>query len=217
MCPGDFVSARALNRQYRANYFDSAGQRIQSSRTRPAGPFPFAEGAWLFDDELRSNYGHEIYELRLVDPGCLVPSETMVFTNQEGRARDAERYAAWLSEGRLAPPVMVVEALNGEWRITDGHRRWRAAQLAERKVRAWFGPLVPTRQFSAIDGAPIRAGLTYELAVISALERGRTVPDGVAAYVAHQVQECAGLAVRWARLQQDATTWSDEKEGRIHV
>ena len=82
------------------------------------------------------------------------------------------------------PPIRVVEGLNGDLRICDGHRRWRAAQLAGVMVPAWVSPLF----FSRINGKPLVAsGLTYELALLSAFADGLPAPADQVACILREV------------------------------
>ncbi len=172
MRPGDFVLERAHHQAYAARYFDAAGHKVASSRMMPA-VMVYPESCWLYNDVCPGIYGHEIEQYRWLDPAQLSPQESAVFTNEEGRADDAERYAGWLRQGLVPPPIGVVEAHNGEWRITNGHRRWRAAQLAGMKVPAWFGP----RQLGR-DGLCLITGLTYEVALFNACLAGLAPPAG---------------------------------------
>jgi hypothetical protein len=172
MRPADFVQWSENQRLYLANYFDAAGKRTASSRLKPADMPPLPEGTWMYEDQWPGIYGHDLEQLRFLDPADLKPQETGVLANEEGRGWDADRYCQWRREGKLPPPIRVVEGLNGDLRICDGHRRWRAAQLAGLPVPAWVSPLCRSR----IDGKPLVAtGLTYELALLAAYADGLPV------------------------------------------
>ena len=184
MRPADFVQWSEHHRLYLANYFSADRKRIASSRLKPADMPLLAEGAWMLEDEWPGIYGHELEQLRFLDPAQLHPQESGVITNEEGRGWDADRYANWRREGKLPPPIRVVEGLNGDLRICDGHRRWRAAQLAGVMVPAWVSPLF----FSRINGKPLVAsGLTYELALLSAFADGLPAPADQVACILREV------------------------------
>jgi hypothetical protein len=182
MRPGDFVPESAHHQAYTAHYFDAAGHKVASSRMTPA-VMVYPEGCWLYNDTCPGIYGHELEQYRWLDPARISPQESAVFTNEEGRADDAERYASWLRQGLVPPPIGVVEAHNGDWRITNGHRRWRAAQLAGMKVPAWFGP----RQLGR-DGRYLITGLTYEVALLNACLASLEPPAGELDRVVREVQ-----------------------------
>lgn len=132
------------------------------SRTKPVEDHGTPLGAWRIDDQLKGIYGHQIEQLRELDPHRLVFSEDMAMTNDEGRGDDAERYRDWRKEGRRPPPISVIETENGDLRITDGHRRARAAQLAGLPIEAWVSPAVPTGKIDS-NGNEIKTGLTWEM------------------------------------------------------
>jgi hypothetical protein len=117
-------------------------------------------------------YGHEIYELVELSPRELTPMEfewgdPKDALRFQGKWRDVLRYADWMDEeGWQAPPISVVEAESGELRVTDGHRRLAAADLAGVPVLVWVSWTVdhPEGRRDASTGRVMGVGLTYELA-----------------------------------------------------
>lgn len=157
-----FVSLKDIDRVYRSNYFDDQGGKVASSRTTPAArQLPVPLGTWVIED-WKGIHGHEIGQLRLVDPGRLRASED---TGPEKR-EDVQRYAEWLRQGLVPPPINVVETDAGGYAVTDGHRRWLAAKLAHVNVPAIVWPLADHPEGLKYGGEDrvLRVGLTYELA-----------------------------------------------------
>ncbi len=174
----EFLRASVYEQQIVDVYFDANGNRrtitvqgqVQevSSRTMPVLGLRLKEGQWLVEDRFRGAYGHEIAQLRRLDPALLTLTEEDYTTgpNWEGRGDDARRYARWMSQGLTPPPITVVEGPAGELRVTDGHRRVAASKLAERPLYAWIWPAMdhPQGKEDAGTGLPIRVGLTFEAA-----------------------------------------------------
>lgn len=161
MAEKDFVTAAAERAAQRAPYFDSAGQRIASSRETPTEGYPFKVGQWRIS-EARGSYGRDVDELVELDPAQLSISEDdFTKVNYEGRGDDAERYAEWMRSGKRPPPIEVVQTDGGELKVTDGHRRLAAAKKAGQPVLAWVSWRMPTGKIGS-DGKPIYTGLTYE-------------------------------------------------------
>jgi hypothetical protein len=170
----DMHQAADLDKQYEANYLDANGEKIASSRTTPAKPDNLPLGSWRIDS-WKGLYGKEISQLRELDPDDLIPSED---TDRPKHA-DVERYAEWAKEGKVAPPIEVLELPDGKLKVANGHRRWLAAKAAGTKVRAWVSPngIVPGKFDS--EGKPMTTGLTHELAVHHAIKSGATIPQPV--------------------------------------
>ena len=141
------------------------------SRENPTPPMGLRLGMWR-RDSMGLSHGHEMSQLRLVDPRTLSLSENMVENNEEGRGWDADRYAKWFKEGKAPPPIEVVETDSGKLQVVNGHRRTAAAKQNGQPVLAWVSPAmdIPERR---PDGARyhydgdttkpiIKTGLTYE-------------------------------------------------------
>ena len=185
------------NQEYRqalmANYQDG-----NTGRTKPAVLPDYPIGTWRLDD-LKLNYGILVDELQLLDPCQLHPSEDPF----QGRGDDVYRYAEWMEQGLIPPPIECVEVeskLEGceqtylsvlkqcRYRneridfftadrlyrenytriikITNGHRRWAAAKLLNKPIRAWVSWSVPTGNYEYHSRRPNLTGLTRELAGI---------------------------------------------------
>ena len=156
----EFVPVREEQWAHRQTYFDDDGERlVESSRTTPQRDFGIPLGAWLLDDFVGIR-GREIFQLRLLDPNILISSED----TEPAKLQDIERYTAWLREGRVAPPITVMETIPTDpnaptrLKITDGHRRWQAAMRAEVPILAWVAPVVTVKE----RGESWRTGLKLE-------------------------------------------------------
>lgn len=118
----------------RANYFDDDGDQKASSRTTRADVPQPPVGIWAIDE-----YG-EIAQLRELNPEALEYSENDVEQNAEGKGDDMRRYREWMAAGHRPPPITIVETPEGAMKVSDGHRRARAAQSLGIPVRAWVFP-----------------------------------------------------------------------------
>jgi hypothetical protein len=148
----EFVRDAVYEAALRETYFDGTARRVESSRTTPQRPLEIPLGAWMLDD-FRGIHGREISQLRLLDPKTLLLSED----TGGGKLADVERYALWMTEGRAAPPIVVVETWERNLKVVNGHRRTLAAKATGRPVLAWVGPL-------AVIKGGVRTGLTLEIA-----------------------------------------------------
>jgi hypothetical protein len=169
---------REYRKAERAPYFDEAGEKIASSRMtpRPADKTPL--GTWKVDS-LNLNYGRHVEQLRELDPKGLVRKEEPGVNVERSRADDAERYAEWAKEGNPLPPITVLEGEDGRYIVSDGHRRHAAALKLGVPIRAWVSPMAELPGKFDSEGRPLKAGLTQELAVWHALNRGEKVPPDV--------------------------------------
>lgn len=134
----------------RSAYVDQTGAIVRSSRFEPSSTPVWPTGTWMVDDD------GEIFILRSVRLSELEPSEfDWRHFREPGhwpRIRDAERYAEWMEQGLVPPPIRVVETWRGNLRVVDGHRRLAAhALLSRKRIRAWVSPLGPSKS----------AGLTW--------------------------------------------------------
>ena len=151
-------------------YYDENGNQVVSSRLQPAelSSLRLQEGTWMVDDQFKGIHGHEIAQLRWLDPYKLELQEPDYTKepNYEGRGDDARRYAGWMKEGKIPPPIMVLETEAGTLRVTDGHRRTAAAKWAEQKVLAWVYPIAehPGGLTEGATGRVQQTGFTYEMA-----------------------------------------------------
>jgi hypothetical protein len=142
-------------------YFSANGEQIASSRQTPVLDYPYRPGTWRIDDHF-GTYGREAERLEMLDPHSLELSEEDYTTrNDEGRGDDAARYAEWIKEGKMPPPIDVVETEEGRLRVSEGHRRVAAAKLAGVKIPAWVSYAMHTGRVGSND-KPIMVGLTYE-------------------------------------------------------
>lgn len=149
----EFVPERAYEDALRDTYFTPDGaRRVESSRTTPQRAIQIPLGAWMLED-FQGIHGQEINQLRVLDPSTLLVSED---TGPDKRD-DVERYAEWIRQGLVPPPISVVETWEGNFKITNGHRRALAAKKAGALLHAWVSPTVTLPSGS-------RAGLTLELA-----------------------------------------------------
>lgn len=171
------------NAEERAQYFSGAGDKVASSRETPARIALPPEGTWRIDDQMRGLHGREIEVLCFLDPAELLLKEDLVEKNIEARGDDAKRYAEWMKEGLVPPPIRAVQLADGTGRISvsDGHRRVAAAKLAKCKVPAWVSPVMPHPQ-GWTDTTPNNygnvqlVGMTYE----GMTGREYVAPQGVA-------------------------------------
>ena len=113
------------------------------ARQVPVPDYEARVGQWYIDPST-SDYGSSIDQLLLLNPATLEPGEHMVWHNEEGRGADSDRYAEWLREGRLPPPINVLETEGGKLRVGDGHRRFAAALKEGRPVLALVSPMGPS-------------------------------------------------------------------------
>ena len=203
---------------YRSAY---SGQYVQgesilaSSKTVPSTVFerlPLRPGQWVIDDAYGGIYGHEIEQVRLLDPDTLRPTEHMVEGNEQGRGWDADRYAAWLREGRNAPPIRVVEHIDGGHVVTDGHRRLAAAKQAGFPVLAIVSPLMDTGTFDS-GGRMMQTGMTYEGALLDAFRRGDAVD--LEQVVAVRAEVMDGQYPNLKRKFPDLFTGPDVSDGSL--
>lgn len=161
---------RSTHQEWISRAYFQHGRKVASSRERRADYPDLSPGTWMID-EVPLAYGHEILELVELSPRDLTPMEfdwhdPPDALRHAGKWRDALRYAEWLDEGWRAPPISVVEAESGELRVTDGHRRLAAADMAGVPVLAWVSWLVdhPKGLRDAGSGRVMGVGLAYELA-----------------------------------------------------
>jgi hypothetical protein len=92
----------------------------------------------------------------------------------EGRLKDAHRYADWIKAGHEPPPISVVQNDRGELRVTEGHRRLYASHLAGKPVKAWTSWAADHPDGRTDwEGKPIKVGLSHRIVTKSGL------PDGV--------------------------------------
>lgn len=155
----EFVDERAYAKAECSTYFLSdGGRRVDSSRTTPQRPTLIPLGAWMLDS-LEGYRGHEVSQLRVLDPNDLLVSED---TGPEKRGEVA-LYREWLCAGMEAPPIIVVETFDRRLKVVDGHRRLAAARAEGAPVLAWVSPL-------AILSDGTRTGLTREMLADESVE-----------------------------------------------
>jgi hypothetical protein len=170
LVPEDLLTYSAFNQAWRRSYFDANGEKIADSRLAPTTTLNLRVGQWMVDDVFKGIHGHEIAQLRELDPASLELPEGDYTTqpNYEGRGNDAKRYAEWMREGKTPPPIDVVETDAGALRVSNGHRRTAAAKMTGQKVLAWIWPGMDHPQGLRVNngelgmGPVIRVGLTYE-------------------------------------------------------
>lgn len=93
-------------------------------------------------------HGTEIVELCEVPLAWLRPSESP-------NMHVVAQYAEWMQAGHEPPPIHIIQTEKGTLRITNGHHRFAAAQVAGKPtIRAWVSWLMWA------DGHP--TGLTLE-------------------------------------------------------
>lgn len=166
-CVSEYLHAAQYRRQLRANYFSQDGKKLASSRATPASLELPVTGSWRIDDHV-GLHGREISVLVAVDPDALDLSEAdwsdPSIPNYEGRRDDAERYACWIADGLIPPPIEVVQTDSGTFRVTDGHRRLAAAKLAgASSLLAWISPTMPhPTGLADCLGEILRVGMTFE-------------------------------------------------------
>jgi len=185
--PEQMLPLREWYRRVSARYVSEDGRVIASSRHVPNEIEHPPVGSWRIDD-FNGMYGHEVSQLRWLDPHDLELRESMVESNQEGRGWDAERYAEWAADGYRAPAICVIESDRGTLLVIDGHRRVAAAKALGRKVLAWVSPAAETGKCD-YHGKPMVTGLTHELAVRAALLDGKRVAPGLAARYREKIAE----------------------------
>jgi hypothetical protein len=154
----DYVDFDEYRDKWRSQYVQG-GAIVASSRLVPSKIEIPRVGTWGIDRHA-GLHGHEIAVLRFVDPRDLAPSE-----HEPGRDADVERYRNWMvEEGRVPPPITVMETDRGSLKISDGHRRYRAALEAGLEIPAWVYPIAehPERKRDAY-GHVLMVGLTYEM------------------------------------------------------
>lgn len=168
----EFHQASEVERRFASNYVNEQGQVVRSSREFPAEADDYATGSWRLNDDFRGIYGRNIDQLREVPIKDLHRGEP----RDPVKFADEDTYTRWFGEGKEAPPVEVVETNDGSLVITNGHRRFEAAQRAGRKtLRAWVSPRAEIPGSLTYEGAPQYTGLTRELAVWEAAARGEPV------------------------------------------
>lgn len=162
MNESEFVSMKATRDAVSRAYFDKEGIQKASSRTTPVDAYPFKLGDWRLD-ESKGIYGREIERLELLNPDQLELPEGDYTTgyNAEGRGDDARRYVEWLKQGKMPPPIFVVQTDGGNFRVSDGHRRAAAAKMAGMAVPAWVSYRMDTGKKDS-NGKPIYMSMTYE-------------------------------------------------------
>jgi hypothetical protein len=134
----------------------------------------FPEGTW-FKDKFSGNYGRNIYELVWVNPEDIVPTELIDDDISPERRKYIQPYIDWIQEGHQPPPVRLIEAENGDLRLTDGHRRYIASRTLGVPLLAIVSYAVPTGSVDT-QGRPIKTGLTAEIARQDADLIGRMDP-----------------------------------------
>lgn len=160
---------------YTAPYFEN-GIYARSSRNYPLTYPALPVGIWRVDCLWLSS-GRMADQLRALKVDDLKISES---SDDCGKPADIERYAQWLHEGLVPPPICVIERDNGDLAISDGHRRWQAARRAGiQSLRAWVSPR-GLRGHHPETKQPVYVALTYEIAVLEAIAQGHAVPSPIA-------------------------------------
>ena len=174
---GDFLKEADLRARERAVYFDANGKRLASSREAPSTAEQPPLGSWrIGTDSTWNKYGDSIEQLREIPVEKVKGSE-----DSFGREGDVERYAGWLREGRLPPPIRAAEMPDGTFKIMDGHRRLLAHEKAGvATIRAWVAPEGKTGLLDP-SGKDIGTDLTHQMVVKQALAEGKPVPPEVLA------------------------------------
>lgn len=165
------ISAEEVYDFLSAPYFKN-GKLLQSSRTMPLPPHPWKIGTWRKHNEW-GIYGHDL-ECLLEIPIAQIKLSEGDYTrcNTEGRGDDAERYSTWLRQGRIAPPITVIEMPDFTLKLSDGHRRTAAAKLTDRTtIQAWVSFAMPTGKIDC-NGKTIYTSLTHE-GVLTGAEAAR--------------------------------------------
>lgn len=183
--PEDYVS-REEDDAWKARAYFQGGRQVASSREVRADYPELELGTWRIDDWVGA-YGREISELVELCPRDLTPTEfdwrhPKDQLQYQGKWRDALRYASWMDDGWMPPPITVVESQAGDLRVVDGHRRLAAADMAGVPIRAWVSWAAdhPRGLTDAQTGEPLIVGLTYEIshprAANAAREESRRYP-----------------------------------------
>lgn len=160
---------------YTAPYYEN-GIYSRSSRTHPLAYPVLPIGIWRVD-RLWLSPGRMADQLREIEVDSLKLSES---SDDCGKPADIERYAQWLGESLIPPPICVLERDNGDLAISDGHRRWHAARRADiQSLRAWVSPK-GLRGYHPETNQPMYVALTYEIAVLEAIAQGQLVPLSIA-------------------------------------
>lgn len=147
-----------LRSAYRACRSDGTTQRVDPSIVPLPDGSPIHRipvGAWRLGAV--GLHGVQVAQLAELDPAALRRSEDI-----QAYRQDVRRYCAWRQEGRLPPPIEVLQDWDQGLRISNGHRRAAAALLAGVPIRAWVAWVVPTGGYDR-DGSPLYARLTWEL------------------------------------------------------
>jgi hypothetical protein len=141
-----------------------------SSRFTPNRAYELPpDGSWAIHTSAWPT-GHDVFKLVTLPVAQLVPTEDV---RDNGRYGDAERYAQWLLDGLVPPPIHLVETAAGELRVINGHRRLRAHQLAGVTfIKAWLSPSCWHSDYSA-------TGLTHEWSILRAIQHGEVPPQPV--------------------------------------
>jgi hypothetical protein len=157
---------------------DDRSRAIASSREVMANNPDIDPGSWRISN-LKLLHGRDIEQLGIFNPKDLRPDEfdwenPEAKLNDEGRLKDARRYAKWINDGHEAPPISAIQNDRGDIRVTDGHRRLYAAHLAGKPVRAWVSWTTDhPNGHTDWKGNTIKVGLTHEVVSNSGL------PDNV--------------------------------------
>lgn len=162
----DFISEGAFDKKVNGHYYEN---RDLSSRTTPAAEYNLKEGTWIVADYKLMD-GHPMGQLRLMDVNDIIPTEDLVPTNTQGRGWDSERYADWMREGKTPPPITVLEMENGEYTVSDGHRRYFAAKATTGRVWAWVWPMMDNPRHP-----DMKTAMTYEAMTGKEWEKPETI------------------------------------------
>ena len=154
-------SNRKTNKSHSASSLSTPNREFYKNASSRTTPFPTPElefGTWRYDDYANADGEHEVAQLRLLDPFTITPTEDLVEHNVEGRRYDAERYASWISEGKIPPPIDVMETFSGKLQLPgDGHRRLYAYKLLNIPIPAWVYPFHNSKPLTLEEG--LRIGL----------------------------------------------------------
>ena len=185
MTRDEFVSERRYKKALHSTYFDDKEQRlVPSSRTTPQNEslYDFPLGVWMLEDDTKhdrfkpSPHGTRVFQLREVAFEHLKFTEDKVAKNEGSRGDDAQRYAQWIRDGLMPPPIKCFEdPADGTIKIFDGHRRATACHLARVPIRAWVNPVMTITE--GYDKKKVEA--TVQLIVQEALQTNEPVPDAV--------------------------------------
>lgn len=179
-----YLPAKPERERLRSGYVRGATV-LANSRETPAVHYQAPSlGAWRMDD-FKGLHGREIAQLRRVavaDLGLVEEDWTSPeYAHHAGKAEDARRYAQWLREGVVPPPVEVVETDQGKLNLAgDGHRRVAAHKLAGIEyILAWVCPCMDHPEGLRRDagaGPVLRVGMTYEGAVAFICAEAKQAP-----------------------------------------